>query len=43
LATVYGIVKQHGGWVEVSSSVGLATTFKIYWPEGRASVRLTPN
>lgn len=32
LATVYGIVKQHQGWVEVGSQVGVGTTFRIYFP-----------
>jgi PAS domain S-box-containing protein len=32
LATVYGIVEQHQGWIEVSSRLGEGTTFKIFLP-----------
>jgi PAS domain S-box-containing protein len=32
LAIVYGIVKQHHGWVVVSSQLGKGTAFKIFLP-----------
>ena len=33
LATVYGIAQQHQGWVEVTSSPGCGTTFKVFLPQ----------
>jgi CheY-like chemotaxis protein len=38
LATVYGIVKQHRGWVDVESAVGQGTTFRIYFPVANGAV-----
>lgn len=32
LSTVYGIIEQHEGWVEVESAVGRGTTFRVYLP-----------
>lgn len=32
LATVFGIVQQHQGWINVTSEVGTGTIFRIYLP-----------
>jgi signal transduction histidine kinase len=32
LATVYGIVQQHHGWITVASEVNKGTTFRICFP-----------
>ncbi|MFN0127386.1 MAG: ATP-binding protein [Verrucomicrobiales bacterium] len=32
LATSYGIVQQHGGWMECESTPGRGTTFKVFLP-----------
>ncbi len=32
LASAYGIIKQHKGWIDLESEYGLGTTFNIYLP-----------
>jgi CheY-like chemotaxis protein len=42
LATVYGIVEVHRGVIEVESSVGVGTTFRVFLPVGQLSLEKPP-
>ena len=41
LATVYGIVKQHKGWIEVTSELGKGSRFKVFIPSGEPPERVS--
>jgi PAS domain S-box-containing protein len=40
LSTVYGVVKQTGGYIDIESSLGEGTSFKIYLPRVDAAVTI---
>ena len=39
LATVYGLVKQHGGFVQIDSAAGAGTRLRIYFPVAEEATR----
>ncbi len=41
LASVYGIIKGHGGYIDVDSEKGRGTTFRIYLPAAEDQVEKT--
>lgn len=44
LATVYGIVQRHNGWIETESEPGRGTTFRLYFPvDGELKPPLEPD
>jgi PAS domain S-box-containing protein len=42
LATVYGIVKQHEGWIEVTSELNQGASFRVFLPAHEETVEARP-
>ncbi len=41
LASAYGVVKQHEGWIELESAPNEGTAFKLFFPAGESKVAST--
>ncbi|MBW1896594.1 MAG: response regulator, partial [Deltaproteobacteria bacterium] len=39
LASVYGIIKAHGGYIDVEAELGVGTTFKVYLPGSEEKIQ----
>ncbi|MCK4501426.1 MAG: PAS domain-containing sensor histidine kinase, partial [Desulfuromonadales bacterium] len=35
LSIAYGIIEEHGGWIDVSSTLGVGSCFSVYLPENQ--------
>ncbi len=42
LATVYGVMQQNAGWIDVQSEPGLGTTFTLYFPRIAGDLAVPP-
>jgi len=42
LSSAYGIIKNHGGMIKVSSKLGVGTTFDIYLPASEEAIQAEP-
>ena len=42
LSVVYGIVRQHGGWIYTLSTPRMGTTFEVYLPVASAELTVSP-
>ena len=42
LSTAYGIVKQHGGWLDLSSEVDKGSTFTLHLPVSISTAHCPP-